>query len=707
MVQDLLHPTRRRFPVKYRKDLDRQCRCFLILIWLLRCSALMAFLGVTGSTGAAETFDILSKQSDTPTSTVWRIEVPNVKQKQTDYPQIKFLPGDSISIDAGGCVQTGGSGATWKRYVNPSGPKSDHLYHGLISIPGVTNGLVRIQSFGLNIVHQIPTSLPAGISLAELYLRLGYEDDGYGDNGYYRHDSGTGDQCKNSVDAFVIISIGHAGAEPISARSFEGITPDKFRCRAGWGFSNFDTARLSWSSFKDAFDLEPYDYLDPATYIVFLATRDNLASGGNCMGMSLLADIGEDQFIVDDIHENFWANYKNRAVQTPKITKDINTAHWEQLSAAFLHSYLGNVVKSPVDNAALIEHDLTKQDYNYGLISIAHGNEGHVLVPLKVSHVGSEILIDVYDSNRPCNSVPDTATYPPIVINGNKWSFVMGDGSTWSGSTLHDGLAYVPYISASGWRAFGGNFTGIIEIIFGANAQVQQVTDGRGRKLYVEGTQTVDLSANGLGRSLFRLPILHQTSGRRPRTPGSKYTTISNTRQPSSFTQVSAKLDAEYGADYANSRSIFITTDSSLVDLAFRVGASDAKKPIRALVHQGNQFFEMNITTLPGAAGVALVLHQPSALAAQGVTLQSIDGKPLSVTFAQGTNLQGIIRVQRTAKMSISGSVRARVAQSEMVLSSKNTLPATTIIEQELSPSGEQLRPSRALSVIHESEVQH
>lgn len=179
--------------------------------------ALIAFLAVTASARAADTFDILTKQADTPTSTVWRVETPNVKQKQTDYPLIKFLPGDTVSIDAGGCVQTGGSGLTWKRYVNPAGPNSDHLYHGLISIPAVTNGLVRIQDFGLDTVHQIPTTLPAGVSAADLYLRLGYEDNGYSDNGYWGHDNGTGDQCKNSVDAFVIISIGHAGAAPVSA----------------------------------------------------------------------------------------------------------------------------------------------------------------------------------------------------------------------------------------------------------------------------------------------------------------------------------------------------------------------------------------------------------------------------------------------------------------------------------------------------------
>ena len=55
----------------------------------------------------------------------WRIDEPNVKQKVTPYPQIKFRPGDKVTIQASGCVQTGGTGNTWKRYVNPSGPDAD------------------------------------------------------------------------------------------------------------------------------------------------------------------------------------------------------------------------------------------------------------------------------------------------------------------------------------------------------------------------------------------------------------------------------------------------------------------------------------------------------------------------------------------------------------------------------------------------------
>src|SRR5689334_14723388 len=60
---------------------------------------------------------------------------PVVTQRATTYP-IVVHRGDRIMVTAGGCVQTGGHGLTWKRYLAPE--SGNDLYHGLIDIPGVT-----------------------------------------------------------------------------------------------------------------------------------------------------------------------------------------------------------------------------------------------------------------------------------------------------------------------------------------------------------------------------------------------------------------------------------------------------------------------------------------------------------------------------------------------------------------------------------------
>ena len=148
-----------------------------------------------------------------------RIDAPNVKQRVSEYQTIRFQPGDRISLNGGGCVQTGGSGRTWKRYVNPQGPNSDRLYHGLVQIPGAMPDLRRLADvIGQTLV------VPAGVAASQLYLRLGYEDDGYGDNGYWGHDDGTGDQCKNVGNAFVELSVVH-GAPPGPAPTLTCLTP--------------------------------------------------------------------------------------------------------------------------------------------------------------------------------------------------------------------------------------------------------------------------------------------------------------------------------------------------------------------------------------------------------------------------------------------------------------------------------------------------
>ena len=149
---------------------------------------------------------------------VWKIPNPIVNRAVAIYdgkntaPAIQFQPGDKVSITAGGCVQTGGVGKTWKRYVNPSGPNSDKLYFGSIDIPGLTNGLRPLRTMGCHYNTQRPDEctidLPGTVkSASEMFLQVGYADDGYGDNGYYAHDDGTQNQCRNTGNAFLTVTI--------------------------------------------------------------------------------------------------------------------------------------------------------------------------------------------------------------------------------------------------------------------------------------------------------------------------------------------------------------------------------------------------------------------------------------------------------------------------------------------------------------------
>jgi hypothetical protein len=157
--------------------------------------------------------------------TTWRIFRPVISQPEKNYTKIKYEEGDVITLEAGGCDQTGGHGKTWKRYVDPQGPNADRLYHGLIEMPGVTDkfkasptgkkGLVRILDIGLKNLSpgQFKGELVVGdlskVPEKDRYLRLGFEDDDYSDNGYMdrNSDDGTDDQCKNLGTSYVVLNI--------------------------------------------------------------------------------------------------------------------------------------------------------------------------------------------------------------------------------------------------------------------------------------------------------------------------------------------------------------------------------------------------------------------------------------------------------------------------------------------------------------------
>jgi len=144
------------------------------------------------------------KVTPLPGGAGWRIERPDVTKAIEEFSAIRFQKFDEVRVTGGGCLQTGGSGKTWKRYVDPSGENSDRLYHGRIWIPGATDGLVRISSIaGVPLmVNFTPSHVPESEQQAQVYLRLGYEDDKYSDNNYNlkKHDDGTSNQCALSAD---------------------------------------------------------------------------------------------------------------------------------------------------------------------------------------------------------------------------------------------------------------------------------------------------------------------------------------------------------------------------------------------------------------------------------------------------------------------------------------------------------------------------
>ncbi|MBS1808677.1 MAG: hypothetical protein JST84_10840 [Acidobacteria bacterium] len=133
---------------------------------------------------------------------IWKIDTPNVKQRDTRYAGITFRAGDIVSLEAGGCVQTGGHGKTWKRYVDPLGERTNQFYHGLFRVPGM-KAFVRIGEM-IGKTYTIPDNVSGDMS-----LHLGYEDDTYENNGYWGRDGDDGEpkQCTGVGNAWVRIKV--------------------------------------------------------------------------------------------------------------------------------------------------------------------------------------------------------------------------------------------------------------------------------------------------------------------------------------------------------------------------------------------------------------------------------------------------------------------------------------------------------------------
>jgi hypothetical protein len=160
---------------------------------------------------AGQTFncvDVANPAFPAKPTQVCTLHEPNVTQPVTDHTEVRFTLKDEVTVEAGGCVQTGGHGRTWKRYVDPSGDNSDRLYFGTIDIPYITAGLEPIRNIvgHTRVIQDLPHH---GVDPCDLFLKLGYKDDHYEDNGYYAHDDGTQNQCAGVENAWVRITIKH------------------------------------------------------------------------------------------------------------------------------------------------------------------------------------------------------------------------------------------------------------------------------------------------------------------------------------------------------------------------------------------------------------------------------------------------------------------------------------------------------------------
>ncbi|MBV9117894.1 MAG: hypothetical protein JOY63_11100, partial [Acetobacteraceae bacterium] len=138
--------------------------------------------------------------------------------------------------------------------------------------------------------------------------------------------------------------------------------------------------------------------------------------------------------------------------------------------------------------------------------------------------------------------------------------------------------------------------------------------------------------------------------------------------------------------------SVYVTTDPTLADLTFTLSGRDAARPVRALVSQQGEFFEMRSTgTTPAAARPLLIVHSLRSLAASGVTVQSPNGTaPMKVSFTHGVISQQAksATIERTADIAVSSGAKARITNNAMELLTASAPAPTQVSKQVVGENG-------------------
>ncbi|MEW6721106.1 MAG: hypothetical protein AB1346_11710 [Thermodesulfobacteriota bacterium] len=219
---------------------------------------------INGLPKSAETVRELSPPGVNPR--IFLIYMPNIQQAETEYRNITFAPGGKVRIDAGGCAQPGATfppSATWKRYVNPIDGNGNPFpgHYGQVGLTGAINGLQPIQNYNGKVID-IPKNLGNPTQLGQFYLRLGYVDTNYGDNGYWGRinmfgvpDDGPKMQCLGQREAYVLVRVWAPALtlNPLGAVSLKAQSNGKFVCAENAGtlplVANRDAA-AQWETFE-------------------------------------------------------------------------------------------------------------------------------------------------------------------------------------------------------------------------------------------------------------------------------------------------------------------------------------------------------------------------------------------------------------------------------------------------------------------------
>ena len=379
---------------------------------------------------------------------------------------------------------------------------------------------------------------------------------------------------------------------------------------ASWRFVNPNQhGNLGRSTFNAAFE-ENHPFWDwLGSEIVYHAFKEQF--NALCFGMSLLAaktaETGSHAApFAGTLREPIW---RRHASTTEPLLRSLRTYHWKQLSRGYVRAFADGRRLSPRQTMQRVKDDV--DNGRLGVISITTNtrirNEcawlhpsGHTMIPVSVteSSTPGSGMITVYDPNHPYTRenaglrALNESAHPPIVINGDRWSF-----GSWGQQCGH--LSYVRLPSEGSWDSDWKKSAGLSEgfiYLFSAGTEVEQITDGSGRTLY---------AANGadgaLAGDIVRFAALSQAKDKMKATKpdqAKKIQTMKPAARPEAAISAGLQrtLAARYEPKFGKGSDAYIVLNPRLTDLEVTFKASAPGKTAHMLVANGRESYELTFT---------------------------------------------------------------------------------------------------------------
>ncbi len=300
----------------------------------------------------------------------------------------------------------------------------------------------------------------------------------------------------------------------------------------GWSFKNFNTKPMPWDVYRDTFIGIPptEDAVSSPFDALFYEQlyKEKLSKAGNCFGMSLMSLM----MLKNGGHLGFCLpvnQYSGDLVglgmggallgpTEPMLKRAINIMHGHQVNLPTVQLILDIITQHKSRNGSFAYDSFqnAKLQKDLTLISITKSinpdDGGHTLVAYDAQDLGGgNKKIFVYDPNR---SWADPAARPwytgaqnYVAIAGDAWSFTMaGTSGTWSGDPGSGGNIMIIPISVTGPHtrspaSLGDQIIGRILnklLLTGSSAQIEQVTDDGGKRLFLPGTYEIDTGPAGM-----------------------------------------------------------------------------------------------------------------------------------------------------------------------------------------------------------------